>query len=99
MAESVVEQVAAMVQDVRADLARIGRDELRAADAAGELGILVGALERVVARLEERLGQLGGVPAPAARPSGAAPPATPPAESAAGARPERAAGPEPAGEA
>jgi hypothetical protein len=81
MAEDPHERVAAIVAGLRADLDELDRDGLRAADPAGELTILAGALERVVGRLEERLGQLGApgatpVSAPA-RSGGTAPPAAP----------------------
>jgi hypothetical protein len=79
MADDPHARIAAIVSGLRADLDDLDRDGLRAADPAGELTILAGALERVVGRLEERLGQLGEpgtapVPAPA-RSGGAAPPA------------------------
>src|SRR5215211_7769309 len=85
-----MEQVKELVRDVRADLAALPREEVRAADPAGELGILVGALDRVVVRLEDRLAQLGQAPpsgaaaggrpaAPRAAPSAGSAPAGPPA--------------------
>lgn len=68
-----VREVLALVGDVRRRLESLPRDQLARADASGELLILLGALDRVTDRIEQRCAALdgGGAEDPAAAPAAA----------------------------